>query len=170
MSIDLPAAVAFLGTHGRVLDRRRLELLVHGGDPTAVLAALDGYRNLDGGHGWGLEPDLRSPESQPAGAMHALEVLAEAVIAEERRRLINGQGATVGGLSNLRRLRPQRRSSGVDMRPSARSPSFVPRTDESPVPGGVRARPCSFASAARISRPPLRVGGQPASATVAVLT
>lgn len=77
MSIDLPAAVAFLATHGRVLDRRRLELLVHGGDPTAVLAALDGYRNPDGGYGWGLEPDLRSPESQPAGAMHALEVLAE---------------------------------------------------------------------------------------------
>jgi hypothetical protein len=77
MSIDLPAAVAFLATDGRVLDRRRLELLVHGGDPTAVLAALDGYHNLDGGYGWGLEPDLRSPESQPAGAMHALEVLAE---------------------------------------------------------------------------------------------
>jgi hypothetical protein len=71
MSIDLPAAVAFLATHGRVLDRRRLELLVHGGDPTAVLAALDGYRNLDGGYGWGPEPDLRSPESQPAGAIHA---------------------------------------------------------------------------------------------------
>ena len=77
MSIDLPAAVGFLATHGRVLDRRRLDLLVHGGDPTAVLAALDGYRNPDGGYGWGLEPDLRSPESQPAGAMHALEVLAE---------------------------------------------------------------------------------------------
>jgi hypothetical protein len=71
MSIDLPAAVAFLATHGRVLDRRRLELLIHGGDPTAVLAAPDGHRNLDGGYGWGLEPDLRSPESQPAGAMHA---------------------------------------------------------------------------------------------------
>jgi hypothetical protein len=56
MSIDLPAAVAFLATDGRVLDRRRLELLVHGGDPTAVLAALDGYHNLDGGYGWGREP------------------------------------------------------------------------------------------------------------------
>lgn len=56
MSIDLPAAVAFLATDGRVIDRRRLELLVHGGDPTAVLAALDGYHNLDGGYGWGREP------------------------------------------------------------------------------------------------------------------
>ncbi|MGH8928072.1 MAG: hypothetical protein ACRDWH_06955, partial [Acidimicrobiia bacterium] len=64
-------------THGRILDRRRLELIVDGADATAVLAALDGYRNADGGYGWGLEPDLRSPESQPAAAMHALEVFAE---------------------------------------------------------------------------------------------
>jgi hypothetical protein len=39
------------------------------------LAALDGYRNSDGGYGWGLEADLRSPESQPAAALHAFEVL-----------------------------------------------------------------------------------------------
>ena len=53
-----------MAAHGRVLDRRRLELL-EGGDPAAVLAALDGYRNPDGGYGWGLEPDLRAQESQP---------------------------------------------------------------------------------------------------------
>src|SRR5690606_4419194 len=38
-------------------------------------------RNPDGGYGWGIEPDLRSPESQPVGAMHALEVLAEVAAA-----------------------------------------------------------------------------------------
>ena len=77
MSIDVSAAVAFVATHGRILDRRRLHALLDGGDPAGVLAALDAYRNADGGYGWGLEPDLRSPESQPAAAMHALEVLAE---------------------------------------------------------------------------------------------
>lgn len=77
MTIDVSAAIAFVATHGRVLDRRRLDLLVSGGSPAGVLAALDGYRNADGGYGWGLEPDLRSPESQPAAAMHALEVFAE---------------------------------------------------------------------------------------------
>jgi hypothetical protein len=77
MGIDLPAAGAFVATHGRVLDRRRLERVADGTDPAAVLAALDGYRNPDGGYGWGLEPDLRSSESQPVGAMHAFEVLAE---------------------------------------------------------------------------------------------
>jgi hypothetical protein len=77
MTIDLPAAVSFLATHGRVLDRRRLALLLGDADAAGVLAALDGYRNDDGGYGWGLEADLRSPESQPAAAMHAFEVMAD---------------------------------------------------------------------------------------------
>lgn len=77
MGVDTAAAVSFLAGHGRTLDRRRLELLLGGGDVDAVLAALDAYHNRDGGYGWGIEPDFRSPESQPVGAMHALEVLAE---------------------------------------------------------------------------------------------
>jgi hypothetical protein len=77
MIADTAAATSFLATHGRVLDRRRLDLLLGGSATDGVLAALDGYRNPDGGYGWGLEPDLRSPESQPTGAMHAFEVMAE---------------------------------------------------------------------------------------------
>jgi hypothetical protein len=77
MSTDLAAAVAFVATNGRILDRRRLDALVNGAGPEGVLAALDAYGNADGGYGWGLEPDLRSRESQPSAAMHALEVLAE---------------------------------------------------------------------------------------------
>lgn len=74
MTIDLSAATDFMATHARVLDRRRFELLDGAKDPAAVLAALDGYRNDDGGYGWGLEGDLRSPESQPGAAAHAFEV------------------------------------------------------------------------------------------------
>ncbi|HVF74047.1 MAG TPA: hypothetical protein VM938_03280 [Acidimicrobiales bacterium] len=77
MPIDVPAAARFLATSGRLVDRRRFELLVGEGDTEAVLAALDAYRNADGGYGWGLEPDLRSPESQPIQALHAFEVMAE---------------------------------------------------------------------------------------------
>ncbi len=77
MSNDLNDAESFLVRHGRLLDRRRFELLLGRGSAEAVLAALDGYRNSDGGYGWGLEPDLRAPESQPGGALHAFEVLAE---------------------------------------------------------------------------------------------
>lgn len=75
MTIDLAAATDFMAGHARTLDRRRFELLRGETDnASGVLAALDAYRNPDGGYGWGLEPDLRSPESQPAAAAHAFEV------------------------------------------------------------------------------------------------
>ncbi|MFI6708003.1 hypothetical protein ACIBF7_16340 [Nonomuraea sp. NPDC050478] len=77
MSHDRPSAASFMAGHARVLDRRRFELMEGGGDVAGVLAALDAYRNPDGGYGWGLEPDLRSPESQPGAALHAFEVLEE---------------------------------------------------------------------------------------------
>ena len=50
-----------------------------------MLAALEPYRNPDGGYGWGLEPDLRAAESQPAGALHAFEVFAEVAPATSPR-------------------------------------------------------------------------------------
>jgi hypothetical protein len=77
MKIDLSASRDFMATHARVLDRRRFELRDGRTDPSAVLAALDGYRNPDGGYGWGLEPDLRSSESQPGAAHHAFEVFED---------------------------------------------------------------------------------------------
>jgi hypothetical protein len=77
VSVDISRAASFLAGHGRLLDRRRFELLVGETEPAAVLAALDGYRNADGGYGWGLEPDLRAPESQPGGALHAFEVFED---------------------------------------------------------------------------------------------
>jgi len=83
--IDLGAAVAFVAGHARLLDRRRLLLFLGRDDPSGALAALDAYRNADGGYGWSIEPDLRSPESQPTGAMHAFEVLAEVGMAGEQR-------------------------------------------------------------------------------------
>ncbi len=85
MSIDLPAAAAFMAAHARVLDRRRFESQAGAGDPDALLAALDAYRNPDGGYGWGLEPDLRAPESQPAGALHAFEAMEDVLPATTPR-------------------------------------------------------------------------------------
>jgi hypothetical protein len=77
MSVDLTSAVSFMATHARLLDRRRLELLLGGGESTALLSALEAHRSPDGGYGWGLEPDLRAAESQPGGALHAFEVFEE---------------------------------------------------------------------------------------------
>ena len=85
MTVDLSAAADFLAGCGRVLDRRRFDLLFGDGDAEAVLAAVDGYRNRDGGYGWGLEPDLRSRTSQPGGALHAMEVFADVVPATTGR-------------------------------------------------------------------------------------
>ncbi len=84
MTADIAKAASFMATHARVLDRRRFELLMGTTDANAVLAAVDGYRNPDGGYGWGLEPDLRAPESQPGGALHAMEVFAEVGTATPR--------------------------------------------------------------------------------------
>ncbi|TMR88231.1 hypothetical protein [Nonomuraea basaltis] len=77
MNVNLSAIPGFLATHARVLDRRRYDLLTGDGDAARVLAALDAYRNTDGGYGWGLEPDLRAPESQPGAALHAFEVFED---------------------------------------------------------------------------------------------
>lgn len=85
MTVDIAAAASFMAAHARVLDRRRFALLVGGTDTDAVLAAVDGYRNPDGGYGWGLEPDLRAPESQPGGALHAFEAFADVAPATTAR-------------------------------------------------------------------------------------
>ena len=75
--VDVAAARSFLIGHARVLDRRRAEVLLDGVPGTGALGAVEAYHNADGGYGWGLEPDLRAPESQPGGALHAFEVLGE---------------------------------------------------------------------------------------------
>jgi hypothetical protein len=103
VSNHLSAARSFMAGHGRVLDRRRFELLFEGGDAEPVLAALAAYRNPDGGYGHGLEPDLRAPESQPAAALHAFEVFADAapVTAPEAAELcdwLDGVALPGGGL------------------------------------------------------------------------
>ncbi|GGT31597.1 hypothetical protein ACFFV7_47985 [Nonomuraea spiralis] len=77
MNVNLQAVAGFMATHARILDRRRFHLLLGETGPAPVLDALDAYRNPDGGYGWGLEPDLRAPESQPGAALHAFEVLEE---------------------------------------------------------------------------------------------
>jgi hypothetical protein len=74
---DLAAAGQFVAAHGRLLERRRFAHLFGGATGSEeVLAALDAYRNPDGGVGL-LEPDLRAPTSQPSAVLYALDVLDE---------------------------------------------------------------------------------------------
>lgn len=76
--IDVEKADSFIVTHARLIERRRVAVLFEREEPAGLLAALAAYRNADGGFGWGLEADLRAPSSQPAGALHAFELLEEA--------------------------------------------------------------------------------------------
>jgi len=75
--IDLDRAAEFMATHARLLDRHRFDVVVRGAGPERLLAALEAYRNPDGGYGWSLEPDLRAAESQSACALHAFEVFED---------------------------------------------------------------------------------------------
>jgi hypothetical protein len=74
---DIAQAAQFVHGHGRLLERRRFDhLFGPTPDAEAVLRALDAYRNPDGGIGF-LEPDLRTPTSQPSAVLYAFEVLEE---------------------------------------------------------------------------------------------
>ncbi len=78
MPVDHAAAETFIWSAARLVDRHRYAMLFSDGSAEPVLAALSGYRNVDGGFGHALEPDLRCPGSQPAATLYALEMLHEA--------------------------------------------------------------------------------------------
>src|SRR5579859_5789580 len=81
---DFDAAAAFLAGHGRVLDRRVFERLFSGGAAEPVRDAVAAYRNADGGFGHALEPDCRTPASQPAAVEMALRIMDLADAWDER--------------------------------------------------------------------------------------
>ena len=74
---DIDAAVQFLAANARVIDRRRYERLFEGGAAEPVRDALAAYRNPDGGFGHALEPDGRTPTSEPIAAEVALRIMDE---------------------------------------------------------------------------------------------
>jgi hypothetical protein len=76
--MNLERAHEFLWTHARLLERRIFEQRFAGGSGEAVERALVAYRNADGGFGQALEPDCRTPHSQPEAMRWALAVLAAA--------------------------------------------------------------------------------------------
>jgi len=87
MHDTLTAGRAFLEREGRLVERRLAAALFDGGPPTAVVDALRGYRNPDGGFGHGLEPDKRCPDSLPIDVEAAFDILLTAgpeAVAEAR--------------------------------------------------------------------------------------
>jgi len=81
---DFDAAADFLAARARVLDRRVFQRLFSGGAAGPVRDAVAAYRNGDGGFGHALEPDLRTPASQPAAVEMALRIMDLADAWDER--------------------------------------------------------------------------------------
>lgn len=78
MSDIIDSAWTFLLNNGRLLERRLFAFHFRGGSRDAVLTALRAYQNADGGFGNALEPDKRTPTSQPIDQEVALRVMDDA--------------------------------------------------------------------------------------------
>ena len=82
-SDTLAAGRAFLEREGRLVERRLAAALFDGAPPAAVIDALRGYRNPDGGFGHGLEPDKRCPDSLPIDVESAFDIMLVAGAVDE---------------------------------------------------------------------------------------
>ncbi|MEC0371397.1 hypothetical protein [Paenibacillus chibensis] len=67
----------FIYANGRLLERKRFEYHFAGGSAQSVISALRPYQNADGGFGNALEPDMRTPGSQPVATEYALMIMDE---------------------------------------------------------------------------------------------
>lgn len=72
----LTRAEAFIWSRARLVERRAFEALFRDGGGDPLVRALRGYQNGDGGFGHALEPDLRTPASQPIFVHYGLSLLA----------------------------------------------------------------------------------------------
>jgi len=77
VSNRLDRARDFMARHARLLERQRFACAFEGADKAGVIAALAAYQNADGGFGNALEPDKRTPFSQPQDVEIAFHVLDE---------------------------------------------------------------------------------------------
>lgn len=81
MSFD--KAANFIWNHGRLLERRVFEHFFFEGSIDNIVTSLKAYQNNDGGFGNALEPDLRTPYSQPLYTEFALRLLYDCNIKDE---------------------------------------------------------------------------------------
>jgi hypothetical protein len=65
----------FVYANARRVDRAMYEVTFDGAPAATLMTALEPYRNADGGFGHALEPDLRTPHSQPLHTETGLAML-----------------------------------------------------------------------------------------------
>ena len=70
-------AVRFIREYGRELETALLEHEFFGGPSEAVLSALAGFQNSDGGFGRALEPDFRAGASSVLCTTYAFDIMTE---------------------------------------------------------------------------------------------
>lgn len=80
--VDFERGRDFVYGAARLIERRAFAAAFEGGDPGLVLTALAAYQNPDGGFGHGLEPDTRTPHSQPLNVEIALQYMADAGVCD----------------------------------------------------------------------------------------
>ena len=96
-------AAQFIWRHARLLDRRQFAHTFVEPDPDGVAAAALAYRNADGGFGNALEPDCRTPHSQPESTRLGLLALAgvgrlDADVATAAARWLESVSTPQGGV------------------------------------------------------------------------
>ena len=79
-STPIERAADFIWRNARLLERTIFARAFLNGSSEAVIAALNAYRNPDGGFGNALEADIRAPGSTPLACESALRALREADI------------------------------------------------------------------------------------------
>jgi hypothetical protein len=82
-STIIETAQTFIWNNARLLERHLFSFLFKNGDRQIVLAALRAYQNNDGGFGNALEPDKRTPTSQPIDQEFVLRVLDDVGFSNE---------------------------------------------------------------------------------------
>lgn len=109
----LEQATEFMWTHARLLERCVFACRFQGASAGHVADAVRAYRTDDGGFGHALEPDLRTPDSQPIFVDIALSALLQAGARDDElvlgacgylERVANADGAvgpTLQGASAL---------------------------------------------------------------------
>lgn len=81
--VNVTTARDYIYGNARLLEQLVYAAVFEDGSPAAVVAAVAAYQNSDGGFGHGLEPDKRTPFSQPLDTEFALERLVTVGVAAD---------------------------------------------------------------------------------------
>ncbi|MFJ8999905.1 hypothetical protein ACIRG8_16360 [Streptomyces sp. NPDC102359] len=122
----LARAERFVWRTARVLEQRLFAHHFREGAAAPVEAALEAYRNDDGGYGHALEPGLRGPASLPEHTARALRVLdavgrCDARRAEDVCRYLTSVSTAEGALAAVRPVGNGRGAAGMPDAPGALS-------------------------------------------------